>query len=760
MSSSNRIFFPSATRSLSDSVNILIVAQALAHSKLPVTISEDSPPGIPATNLPYFITDSNVPLFTPIAIVCYLLGDESLDALKLEESPLIDLLANYALSRQSDCINNLGKFGTPSDTYSKFHLAALCKLIKSDAGLWKWICEKSSELTTWYDLVEPEIERAARLLPNISFLGIKRQNLTEDLHQFHYDWSIKRLPKEGERNILITSALPYVNNVPHLGNIIGAVLSGDVYARYCRLRGYNVIYMCGTDEYGTATETKALEEGTSCEDVCTKYFKQHSTIYDWFQIKFDLFGRTSTPIHTKITHQVFHSLYENGFFFEQGVEQTFCEKCNRFLADRYVEGTCPLCNFPDARGDQCDGCGKLINPIELKNPKCKICKSTPIVKSSNHLFLDLTKLQERTSEFVDESSVRGNWTGNAAAIAKGWLHDGLKARCMTRDLKWGCSVPLESMKNKVFYVWFDAPIGYLSITANYCGPENDNWKLWWMNPKNVELYQFMGKDNVPFHTIIFPATLIGTGQPYTLLHHINTTEYLNYESGKFSKSRGTGVFGNDAKDCGIPPAMWRYYLLSTRPETSDAIFSWDDFAQKINSELISNLGNFVNRTTKFISAKLGGTVGLAALNEEDGEFFGKVNLLLKEYFEHMEAVKIKSGLKVVMSISSLGNQYITENKLDGKLLLSDPARCNTVLSVAASLIYLLGIIIEPFLPSTSADICSILNAPLLNLVDDFKFAILLKEGHELGTPFHLFQPLDLNFISELKIKYAGKQQKH
>ena len=758
MTVTNRIFFPTTSRSLQDSITSLIVAQALAHSKLNVTISEETSHGPHSANLPYLTTETDVSLFTPKAIVCYLIGDDSLDTLGLEDAPLINSLVNYVFYRQACYLDNLDKFEIPSGTYAKYHLAALCKLIKGDAGLWKWVCEKSSALATWYDIIEPDVDRAARLLPNASFFGIKRQCLVEDLPQFHYDWSITRLPKEGERNILITSALPYVNNVPHLGNIIGAVLSGDVYARYCRLRGYNVIYICGTDEYGTATETKALEEGTSCEDICTKYFKQHSTIYDWFQIKFDLFGRTSTPVHTKITHHVFNSLYENGFFFEQGVEQTFCEKCNRFLADRYVEGTCPLCNFPDARGDQCDSCGKLINPIELKNPKCKICKSTPIVKSSQHLFLDLIKLQEKTSDFVDESSPKGNWTGNAAAIAKGWLHEGLKARCMTRDLKWGCSVPLESMKDKVFYVWFDAPIGYLSITANYCGPETDNWKLWWMNPKNVELYQFMGKDNVPFHTIIFPATLIGTGQPYTLLHHINTTEYLNYESGKFSKSRGTGVFGNDAKDCGIPPAMWRYYLLSSRPETSDSVFSWDDFAQKINSELISNLGNFVNRTTKFVSSKLGGKVGTAALNDEDREFFIKVNTALKEYFDCMEAVKIKSGLKVIMSISSLGNQYLTESKLDGKLFSNDPARCNTVLSVAISLVYLLGIIIEPYLPSISADICSILNTPLLSLVNGFEFKILLREGHELNTPSHLFQPLDPNYIADLRSKYAGKQK--
>ena len=734
---------------------MLIVAQALAESKMEgvqVQSGEAS-----AGPLPSLLTEDGKTLFTPLAIYSYLTNEDALALLKLQGDALIDSLINFVKTRNLEDVPK-DEVAAELSSYGKARMGAVCKLLKNDTGLWKSIVEKNSQLALWFEAFEAQVDRAVRLLPaGINLTGIRQRKLLKENIELHYDMNKKKLPKKGEPNILITSALPYVNNVPHLGNIIGAVLSADVFARYCRLREYNVIYICGTDEYGTATETKALEEGTSCEAVCSKYFKQHAAIYDWFQINFDYFGRTSTPVHTKITHSVFHSLYNNGFFFEQGLEQTFCEKCDRFLADRYVEGTCPLCAFPDARGDQCDGCGKLMNPIELKESKCKLCKTRPIVKSSQHLFLDLTKLQEQTAKFVDESSETGAWSGNSAAIAKGWLHDGLKARCMTRDLKWGCPVPLKGMEDKVFYVWFDAPIGYLSITANYCGPETDDWELWWKNPKDVQLYQFMGKDNVPFHTIIFPATLLGTQEPYTLLHHINTTEYLNYENGKFSKSRCTGVFGNDARDCGIPPAMWRYYLLSTRPESSDSVFSWDDFASKINSELIANLGNFINRTTKFVHSKLNAVVPQAGdLNNVDRVFIDKVNEELREYEGHMEAVRLKAALKSVMAISSLGNGYLSESKLDGKLLTNQPERCHTVLSLGLNLCYLIAILVEPFLPSVCGDVLSILNAPMTGIPGGFE--VLLGAGHELNAPFHLFQPLDLKFVSELRLKYAGKQQ--
>ncbi|PNJ44581.1 MARS isoform 1 [Pongo abelii] len=287
------------------------------------------------------------------------------------------------------------------------------------------------------------------------------------------------LPVAGERNVLITSALPYVNNVPHLGNLIGCVLSADVFARYSRLRQWNTLYLCGTDEYGTATETKALEEGLTPQEICDKYHIIHADIYRWFNISFDIFGRTTTPQQTKITQDIFQRLLKRGFVLQDTVEQLRCEHCARFLADRFVEGVCPFCGYEEARGDQCDKCGKLINAIELKKPQCKVCRSCPVVQSSQHLFLDLPKLEKRLEEWLGRTLPGSDWTPNARFIIRSWLRDGLKPRCITRDLKWGTPVPLEGFEDKVFYVWFDATFGYLSITANY----TDQWERWWKNPE-------------------------------------------------------------------------------------------------------------------------------------------------------------------------------------------------------------------------------------------------------------------------------------
>lgn len=596
---------------------------------------------------------------------------------------------------------------------------------------------------------------------NIAKVGSRAQNVSSGM-AFEYDWNKIRLPEEGKKNTLITSALPYVNNVPHLGNIIGAVLSADVYARYCRQRGDQVVYICGTDEFGTATETKALEEGLSCAEVCSKYFKLHASVYDWFQIRFDHFGRTTNKYQTPITHEIFQKLYDNGYFFEGTVEQTFCETCDRFLADRYVEGICPLCSFGDARGDQCDGCGKLLNSTDLKEPKCKMCKSRPIVRSSKHLFLDLGKLQPRLETFVAEGEAKGTWSSNSASIAKAWLTEGLLPRCMTRDLKWGTPVPVPGFENKVFYVWFDAPIGYISITADYA---QGRWQEWWKSAddssKKVSLVQFLGKDNVPFHAVTFPATILGTNEPFNLLDAISSTEYLNYESGKFSKSRGTGVFGTGARDSGVPAALWRYYLLATRPEHMDASFSWDDFGSKCNAELLANLGNLVNRTSKFLWTKLEGRIG-SVLEESDPAMAAlktKVDTHLAAYIEAMNKISLRAGLREAMAISAAANGFLTEAKLDGKLLASDPERCRSVLSTALNLVYLLSALLEPFLPSTAADIQAILNAPARTIpfaTGAWNPSEGLLAGHEISQPFILFHKLDDSFLAELRIRFAGK----
>lgn len=575
------------------------------------------------------------------------------------------------------------------------------------------------------------------------------QKVTPNIEAKVVDPSVKVLPKENERNILITSALPYVNNVPHLGNIVGSTLSADVYARYCRARGYNAIYICGTDEYGTATETKALEEGVTCQALCDKYNAIHNSVYKWFDLSFDLFGRTTTQKQTEIAQDIFLKNHKNGNLVEETMTQLYCENCSRFLADRYVEGICPHCKYNDARGDQCDACGKLLNATDLIEPRCKLDGNAPITKDSKHLFLDLGKLQPEIEKAFKKSSTEGKWSSNGVTITQSWLKEGLRPRCITRDLKWGTPVPLEGFEDKVFYVWFDAPIGYPSITANY----TDEWEKWWKNPKNVKLYQFMGKDNVPFHSVIFPGSEIGTGEDWTVVNHISTCEYLNYEGGKFSKSRNVGVFGNNAQETGIPPSVWRYYLMSVRPETSDSMFTWTEFITKNNSELLNNLGNFVNRAIRFIFAKYDGVIPKADFSGKlETDLVKDVNVLLKQYVETMEAVKLRSGLSIAMLISARGNQYLQEANLSNALFDETRPKCDAVVATAANLIYLLSAVLSPYMPAASESISRQLNAPLRSIPDEFTMDIL--PGHVLGGAEYLFTRIDEKMEDTWKAKYG------
>lgn len=561
----------------------------------------------------------------------------------------------------------------------------------------------------------------------------------------------RKVPIAGKRNVLITSALPYVNNVPHLGNIIGCVLSGDAFARYCRLRGYQTLHICGTDEYGTATETKALEEGLSCADLCAKYFTLQRSVYDWFSIAFDHFGRTTNSHQAPIAQDIFLQLHRNGHLLKEKVEQLLCEKCNRFLADRFVEGTCPLCGFADARGDQCDACGKLINAVELIQPRCKVCSSSPTIRSSEHLFLNLTELQPKCAAWLERAMTDGSWSANGVSITQSWLQEGLKPRCITRDLLWGTPVPLPEMRGKVFYVWFDAPIGYISITADLL--PND-WKLWWRkNDLDVQLYQFMGKDNVPFHSVVFPCSLLGTDERWTYVHHISTTEYLNYEGGKFSKSRGVGVFGTNVMQSGLENSLWRYYLLANRPEQADTNFGWDDFAAKSNNELLANLGNFASRTCKFIASRYEGRLPASSPTPLDLEFVNRINGELVHYISQMEAVHLKAGLKTAMGISSIGNEYLTACKLDGSLFASNPERCGTVVNVAVNILYLLANLLWPFIPDTADEILAQVNAPLGGIQPTFELSLL--PGHCLGEPRLLFHRIEPEKLQQLKAMYSG-----
>lgn len=543
---------------------------------------------------------------------------------------------------------------------------------------------------------------------------------------------------------LVTSALPYVNNIPHLGNLIQC-LSGDVFARFCRSYGYETRFICGTDEYGTATETKAMAEGVSPRQLCDKYHEIHRQIYDWFEIQFDNFGRTSTPKQTEIVQHIFKKVDEAGCVVERTTTQLYCEKCDRFLADRYVEGICPHCGYEEARGDQCEKCGKLLEPTELIQAKCGSCGSKPIARETKHLYLDLPKILPLLESWMEKRSQEGFWAKNALAMTKSWIRDGLKERCITRDLKWGIPVPKPGYENKVFYVWFDAPIGYVSITAS----KFDDWKQWWYNPDEVELYQFIGKDNIPFHTVIFPACQLATGENWTTLYHMSSTEYLNYENGKFSKSKGTGVFGDQAKDTGIPADVWRFYIFYNRPEKSDVQFLWSDFQEKVNSQLIGNFGNLVNRTVSFLNRFYGGQVPQA---EADEMILSAEKKILDEITAAYDRADLRDAFRAVFELTSLGNKAFQDGE-PWRMRKENPEKAAVLLKTLINLIHDAAVVAAPVLPSTAQKIAEMIGAPSLEWKNLQKFDVQTVRPAEI-----LFVPLEDERIEELRARYAGGQQ--
>jgi methionyl-tRNA synthetase len=629
-------------------------------------------------------------------------------------------------------------------------------------------------------------------------------------------------PVAKRRNVLITSALPYVNNVPHLGTLIGCILSADVFARFCRMRGYNTLYVSGTDEYGTATETKALAEKTTPQAICDKYNAVHRDVYAWFDCAFDHFGRTSTAAQTAIAQDIFSRLHARGHTAEASVEQLHCGACDRFLADRFVEGTCPHCAYADARGDQCDHCGKLLAPTDLVKPRCQTCGATPALRLTDHVFLKLPSFARSLKAFVAKAATEGDWSANTIRQTQAWLDEGLQDRCITRDLTWGTPVPLERFAKKVFYVWFDAPIGYISITAAY----TDQWQKWWkagntqqyLNATDaqvadyekmtaaaasaassaaaaaatttagatpspaagaaattpasaaksadsdgdvvddgVKLYQFMGKDNVPFHTVIFPASLIGADDNYTLLHHCSTTEFINYEDGKFSKSRGTGVFGDHCKETGIPSFAWRYYLLVNRPETNDTVFSWQEFMQRVNGELNGNLGNFAQRSVKFVESQFGGRVPPAsAVTDVEREFEATITALLRTYLAQLEAVQLREGIRTVMQLSTEANKYMASQKPWELAKLPEQAdRCATVCHYLIQALAHIAQLAEPYMPTLAKAIRALLRCNLRRFADHYR--TLLPAGHELApTGEPLVPRLNADEVAQFKKRFGGK----
>lgn len=563
--------------------------------------------------------------------------------------------------------------------------------------------------------------------------------------------------------ILITSALPYVNGVPHLGHLVGCLLPSDVYARYMRMMGHEVLYVCGTDEHGTPSEVGAAKEGMEVADYCLKYHNRHKEAYDAFNLSFDYFGRTSSEQNREITYHIFEQLDKNGLIEEESIKQIFSIDDNRFLPDRYVTGTCPHCGYDKARGDQCENCTKVLDPTELINPRSTISGSTNLeVRETKHLFLNLPKLEKQLAEWV--KSKEPFWPDVAYSIAQKWLKEGLRPRCITRDLKWGFPVPKKGFEDKVFYVWFDAPIGYLGITKQWADekPGERNWKDWWLDAKDVYYVQFMGKDNVPFHSISFPATLLGTSENWTKVDYLKGMSYLTFEGGKFSKSEQRGVFAEDAvKE--FPADYWRYWLISNAPEASDSSFTFDLFAGVVNKDLNGVLGNFVSRVMKMTASKIGAEVPAGGeMTEVEEKLIADLQEKADNYCKYMEGLEFKKAMNELRAIWVDGNNYISVTE-PWTVIKTDPARAAAILRVCLNLIRIYALLSAPVMPETSAKILAKfgLNAadmPVLKGFNAAKEIEALQPGHKFEVGDALFERIAPEKTEELKAKYGSDKK--
>ncbi|MFD2027936.1 methionine--tRNA ligase [Promicromonospora aerolata] len=508
---------------------------------------------------------------------------------------------------------------------------------------------------------------------------------------------------------LVTSALPYINGIKHLGNMVGSMLPADVYARYQRQRGHDVLYVCATDEHGTPAELAAAQAGRPVAEFCAEAHETQKEIYDGFGLTFDYFGRSSSQQNAEITQHFARRLHENGFIEERAIRQVYSPVDGRFLPDRYVEGTCPHCGYDKARGDQCENCTRVLDPTDLINPRSAISGSTALeVRETSHLFLLQSKLQGEVEAWIDENSKE--WPLLSTSIARKWLAEGLHDRAITRDLDWGVPVPADTWPElaaagKVFYVWFDAPIEYIGATKEWADAAPDgearNWKSWWYEADDVRYTQFMAKDNVPFHTVMFPATQLGVREPWTMVDYVKGFSWLTYYGGKFSTSQQRGVFTDAALEI-LPADYWRYFLIANAPESDDSSFTWEHFAGTVNKDLADTLGNFVNRVLTFSAKRFGETVPAGGEPGEAEQKLGaEVARLLVELEEHMEALQYRKATNALRALWAAGNAYLVE-KEPWKQVKTDEAAAAVTLRTAMNLIHLYAVVSEPFIPASAA----------------------------------------------------------
>jgi len=539
--------------------------------------------------------------------------------------------------------------------------------------------------------------------------------------------------------VLVACGWPYVNYIPHLGTLV-QVLSADVVARYYRLKGEDVVMVSGSDEHGTPIEVEALRLGISPKQLTDK---NHAKVVESFKkwgFSFNNYTRTENPVHKEFVQNHLMKIYNNGYIFVQETEMLYCEKCGRFLPDRFVEGKCPYCSYERARGDQCEACGRLLEPTLLIEPYCVICKSKPAIKRTKHWYFDLSKFSEKLRDYISSNEQLASNTRN---FSLSFIKEGLKPRAVTRDVEWGIPAPFPEAENKTIYVWVEAVLGYVSATIEYfknCG-EPEKWREYWFN-KDAKTLFFIGKDNIPFHTIIFPALLLGSHEYYSLPWNVSATEFLQFKGEAFSKSRRIGVFVDEVLEL-FPADYWRYFLAATRPETKDTNFSWKLFIEKVNADLNDTFGNFIYRTLKFINSQFDSEVPKpSCLSEDDERVLKTLEERVKTIANEIEDCKLQSAANNVVRISRMGNQYLNE-KEPWNVIKKDRDKAANTIYVAAQIVKTLALVSAPFIPFAAEELWRILN--LLGNVHEKQWDEALKPlqaSHKIGKAKPLFRKIE------------------
>lgn len=572
--------------------------------------------------------------------------------------------------------------------------------------------------------------------------------------------------------ILITSALPYINGIKHLGNLVGSMLPADAYARYMRARGHEVLLICATDEHGTPAELAAAAAGRPVAEYCAEMWAVQKTVGEGFSLSFDWFGRSSSARNHALTQHFAGRLAEAGLIEEVTTQQIYSPADGRFLPDRYVEGTCPNCGYERARGDQCENCTIQLDPVDLINPRSAISGSTEVeLRQTKHLYLRQSKMRERLRGWIE---TKADWPILTTSIAKKWLDDGegLQDRGITRDLDWGIPVlrgsePWPGMEDKVFYVWFDAPIEYIAATAEWAdatGQDEAAWRRWWRDDEGaaeIRYVQVMGKDNVPFHTLSFPATLMGANhdgaEPWHLVDYIKSTNWLTYEGGKFSTSQGRGVFMDQALEI-LPSDYWRWWLLANAPESADSDFTWESFQSQVNKDLADVLGNFVSRVTKFCRSKFGEAVPEGgAYGPSEAAVAAEIEGRIRALERHWEAIELRKAAAETRAIWVAGNEYL-QAAAPWSAIKEDPERAAAIVRFALNLCRLYAIVSRPFLPGASDAILQAFGAEAdaMDWPEGAEAALAaLPAGHAFAVPDNLFAKITDEAREEMAARFSG-----